>query len=78
LEATPLATKFFKRAYKINHPAQLKASRVAMPSFAASSKIRPDFSKKVVSRLKLLKNHYNKKCAPKFLFFNEKKSERFG
>ena len=34
-----------------------------------ASKIGPDFSKKV----KLPKNHFNKKCAPKLLFFNEKK-----
>ena len=26
----------------------------------------------------LSKNINNKKCAPKFVFFNEKKSERFG
>ena len=29
-------------------------------------------------KLKLQKNHFNKKCEPKLLFFNEKKSERFG
>ena len=27
----------------------------------------------MVSKLKLPKNNFNKKCAPKFLFFNEKK-----
>ena len=49
-----------------------------MLEFAASSKIGPDFSRKVVLKLKLLKNCFNKKCAPKFLFLNEKKnSERF-
>jgi hypothetical protein len=33
----------------------------------------------VVLKLKLPTNHFNKKCAPKFLIFNEdKKSERFG
>ena len=37
------------------------------------TKIRPDFSKKVILKLKLPKNHFNKKCAPKLLFFNEKK-----
>ena len=38
-----------------------------------AAKIRPDFSKKVVLNLKLPKNHFNKKCAPKILFLNEKK-----
>ena len=31
----------------------------------------------VVLKLKLPKNHFNKKCAPKILFLNEKKSEIF-
>ena len=48
-------------------------SRVALPSFAASSKIEPDFSEKVVLKLKLTKNHFSKKRAPKFIMFNEKK-----
>ena len=69
-EATPLATQFFKRAYKISHPPQLQGCRIALPSFAASSKIGPDFSKKVGLKLEL-------KCAPKFLFFDEK-NIRFG
>jgi hypothetical protein len=52
-------------------------SRVALPSFATLSKIGPDFSKKVVLKFNLLKNYFSKKCAPHFLFFNEKKSERY-
>jgi len=32
---------------------------------------------KVVQKLKFLKNVNNKKPAPKLIFFNEKKSERF-
>ena len=72
-EATHSATQFFKRAYKIGHPLRLYAFRVALPSFAVSSKIRPAFNKKVFLKLKLTKNHFSKKCAPKFLFFNEKK-----
>ena len=36
-----------------------------MPSFAAWSKMKPDFSRQVVLELKLPKNHFNKKCAPK-------------
>ena len=31
----------------------------------------------VVLKLKLPKNHFNKKCAPKNLFLNKKRSERF-
>ena len=31
----------------------------------------------VVSKLKLPKNHFNKKSAPKILILNEKDSERF-
>jgi hypothetical protein len=73
LEAIPSATQFFKRSYKISHNSGLEASLVALPSFAALSKIRPDFIKKVVLKLKFSKNHYNKKCTPKILFFNEKK-----
>jgi hypothetical protein len=56
----------FKGAYKICHPSRLSASRVALPSFAALSKIRPDFSKKVVLNLKLPINYFNKTCAHKF------------
>ena len=44
-----------------------------MPSFVALSKIGPDFSKKVVLKLKLPKNNFNKSFAPKLFFFNEKK-----
>ena len=33
---------------------------------------------KVVQKLKLSKNYFCKKCAPKELLFNERKSERFG
>jgi hypothetical protein len=47
----------------------------ALPNFATSSKIGPDFSKKVVLKIKLPKNHFNKKCPPKILFFNEKNQE---
>jgi hypothetical protein len=44
----------------------------ALPSFAARSKIRPYFT--IISGLKIYqKNHFNKKCAPNLLFFNEKK-----
>ena len=46
-EATPLATSFFKRAYKISHPPRLWVSWIDLPSFASLSKIWPNFSNKV-------------------------------
>ena len=75
-EATPLATSFFKRAYKISHPPRLWVSWIDLPSFATSSKIWPNFSNKVVEKLILSKNANNKLCASKFVFFNEKKIEK--
>ena len=75
-EATPSATPFFKRAYKISHFPGLWASWVDLPSFATSSKIWPNFSNKVVEKLMLSKSVNNKKCAPKLVFFNEKKIEK--
>ena len=48
---TPSATPFFKRAYKISHPPILLVSLDALPSFAAWSKIRPDFT--IFSGLKI-------------------------
>ena len=46
-EATPSATPFFKRAYKISHPPRLWVSWIDLPSFASLSKIWPNFSNKV-------------------------------
>ena len=46
-------------------------------AFATLSKIGPDFIHKKVLKLKLSKNHFNKKCAPKLLFFKEKKLRKF-
>ena len=46
---------------------------LALPSFAALLKMGPDFSNKVGLKSKLPKNNFNKKYAPKLLFFNEKK-----
>ena len=44
-----------------------------------ASKIGHHFSNKVIQKLMLSKNVNNKKCAPKLVFFNEKKNkERFG
>ena len=45
-------------------------SQVALPTFAALSKIGPDFSG---FKIELPKNYIKTKCASKFLFFNEKK-----
>ena len=75
-EATPSATPFFKRAYKISHYPGLWAPWVDLPSFANSSKIWPNISNKVVEKLMLSKSVNNKKCAPKLVFFNEKKIEK--
>ena len=47
-EGTPSATPFFKSSYKISHPPRLYVSWVDLPSIASSSKIWPNFSKKVV------------------------------
>ena len=52
------------------------ASWVDLPSLATLSKIWPNFSNKVVEKLILSKNANNKKCASKFVFFNEKKIEK--
>ena len=42
---------------------------LALPPRQKSGMILPF---EVVLKLKLPKNNFNKKCAPKFLFFNEK------
>jgi hypothetical protein len=49
-----------------------------LPNFVSStgdgsSKIRHDFSNKLVKKLNLPINHFYKNCAHKQLFFNEKK-----
>ena len=71
-ETTPLATNSFKRSYKISHPAQILCK--ALRPHQKSDMILVN---KVVLKLNLPKNHFNKKCAPKLLFFTKKKSERF-
>ena len=75
-EETPSATQFFKRAYKISQFPRLLVSLVDLPCFATSSKIWPNFINKVVEKLISSKNANNKKCASKFVFFNEKKNEK--
>jgi hypothetical protein len=57
---------------------QMKLPNFVSPSGESFSKIGHDFSKKIVQKLKLSINTFHKKCAPKQLFFNEKKSVRFG
>ena len=44
---------------------------------ASSKKLSIIFENKVILKLMLSKNISNKRCAPKFVFFNEKQSERF-
>ena len=56
----------------------MKLPNFVSPYADNSSKIGHDFSNKVVRKLKLSINHFLKKCAPKQLFLDEKKSERFG
>ena len=56
---------------------QMSMYKLHCLAFYMLSKIGPDFSKKLVLKLKFSKNNFDKKCAPKILFFNEKKRERF-
>ena len=58
--------KYHFRIYKI------RCRIFANPWSWASSKIGHDFINKWVLKLKLPKNHFDKKCAPKLLFFIEK------
>ena len=63
LEATPSATQIFKRSYKISHnPGShdpgLQASLDTLPSFAASSKKGPDFSKKSGFEIEVTKKSF--------------------
>ena len=57
----------------------MKLPNYVSPSADSLSKIRRHFSNKAVLKLKLAKNAFYKKGAPKLIFFNEKKNlERFG
>ena len=57
----------------------MKLPNFVSPSTDSSSKIGHAFTNKVVQKLKLSINYFYKKCAPKQLFFIEKKnSDRFG
>ena len=53
---------------------QMKLPNFGSPSGDSLSKIWHNFSNKVVKKLILSKNANNKKCASKFVFFNEKKN----
>ena len=55
----------------------MKLPNFVNPSTDSSPKIGHDFSNKKVQKWKSLKNLFNEKCAPKLVFFIEKKSERF-
>ena len=57
---------------------RINCSRMKLPNFGSpssdgSSKIGRHFSNKAVLKLKLAKNAFYKKGAPKLIFFNEKK-----
>ena len=52
---------------------QMKLPNFVSPSADSSSKIGRHFSNKAVLKLKLAKNAFYKKGAPKLIFFNEKK-----
>ena len=51
----------------------MKLPNFVSPSADSSSKIGRHFSNKAVLKLKLAKNAFYKKGAPKLIFFNEKK-----
>ena len=53
---------------------QMKSPNFVSPSADSSSKIGRHFSNKAVLKLKLAKNAFYKKGAPKLIFFNEKKN----
>ena len=55
---------------KINY-SQIKSPHFVNQSSDSSSKIGHEFSNKVVKKLKLAKNAFYKKGAPKLIFFNE-------
>ena len=52
----------------------MKLPNVVSPSTDSSSKIERHFSNKAVLKLKLAKNAFYKKGAPKLIFFNEEKN----
>ena len=62
--------------YKISHNPGLKAFLDVLLSFAAWSKIGPDFTILSGLKIEVTKNYFNKKCAPNLLFFKEKKIQR--
>ena len=54
----------------------MKLPSFVNPSADSSPKIGHDFSNKEVQKWKLSKNSFNKKCAPKLVFFIEKKIQK--
>ena len=74
-EATPSATPFFKRAYKLAILPDYKCPGLICLALPARQK----FGLILVIKLLLVevkKNHLNKKCAPNLLFFNEKQNQK--
>ena len=55
---------------------QMKLPNFVSPSADSLSKIGRQFSNKAVLKLKLAKNAFYKKGAPKLIFFNEKKNQK--
>ena len=55
---------------------QKKSRNFVNPSADTLSKIGYDFSNKVVQKLRLSKNYFYKKCAPKRVFFNGKEIQK--
>ena len=69
-------TPFLKGLIKLAILPDYKCPRLtclALPPRQKSDMILPF---EVVLKLKLQKNHFNKKSAPKVLFFNEKKNQK--
>jgi hypothetical protein len=54
----------------------MKLPNVVNPSSDSLPKNEHDFSNKVVQKLKLSKNSFNKKCPPKLVFFIEVKNRK--
>ena len=72
---TILGIQFIKKLLPKNQRTQRKYWILSF-GFIGLSKIGHHFSNKVIKKLILSKHVNNKKCAPKLVFFNEKKNKR--
>ena len=59
LGSNTLCNPIFQKGLQNRHPPRLKASQVVLPSFATSSKIRPDFSRNGF-KIEVTKKYFNK------------------